>query len=130
MRAHDLGGGQAFDDLVIATRDGVPIRVRDVGRAEDGTKEQRTIARLDDVPTVVLEVRRQTGANTVEVIDAVKRALAQVKAQLPPDVRLEVIRDQSTYIHAALHEITLHLILGAILASLVGGQEAQSRDLS
>jgi len=109
----------AFDDLVIATRDGVPIRVRDVGHAEDGTKEQRTVARLDDVPTVVLEVRRQTGANTVEVIEAVKANLAQVAAQLPPDVRLEVIRDQSSYIYAALHEITLHLVLGAILASLV-----------
>ena len=114
-----LSDPAAFDDLVIATRDGVPIRVRDVGRAEDGTKEQRTIARLDDVPTVVLEVRRQTGANTVEVIDAVKHAMGQVRAQLPPDVRLQVIRDQSTYIHAALHEITLHLVLGAILASLV-----------
>jgi len=109
----------AFDDLVVATRDGVPIRVRDVGRAEDGTKEQRTIARLDDVPTVVLEVRRQTGANTVEVIEAVKANMAGVATQLPPDVRLEVIRDQSSYIYAALHEITLHLLLGAILASLV-----------
>ncbi len=109
----------AFDDLVIATRDGVPIRVRDVGWSEDGTKEQRSIARLDDAPTVVLEIRRQTGANTVEVIEAVKKNMAEVKAQLPPDVRLEVIRDQSKYIYAALHEITLHLVLGAILASLV-----------
>ena len=62
---------KAFDDLVIATIGGVPVRVRDVGRAEDGTKEQRSIARLDGVPTVTLEVRRQSGANTVAVIDAV-----------------------------------------------------------
>ena len=49
-----------------------PIRVRDIGQAEDGTKEQRSLARLNGVPTVVLEVRRQSGANTVEVIEAAK----------------------------------------------------------
>src|SRR4029078_7871083 len=93
----------AFAALALATRDGTPIRVRDVGRAEDGTKEQRSIARLDDVPTVVLEVRRQSGANTVEVIEAAKKNLATVAGRLPPDVRLEIIRDQSKYIYAALH---------------------------
>jgi HAE1 family hydrophobic/amphiphilic exporter-1 len=114
-----LSDPAAFADLVIATRDGTPIRVRDVGWAEDGTKEQRSIARLDDVPTVILEVRRQTGANTVAVIEAVKKNLAAITAQLPSDVRLEIIRDQSRYIHAALHEITVHLVLGSILACLV-----------
>ena len=109
----------AFDDLVLATRNGTPIRVRDVGRAEDGTKEQRSVARLDDVPTVILEVRRQSGANTVAVIEAAKKSLAGLAGQLPPDVRLEIIRDQSRYIHAALHEITVHLVLGSVLACLV-----------
>jgi HAE1 family hydrophobic/amphiphilic exporter-1 len=108
-----------FNDLVIATTNGAPVRVRDVGWAEDGTKEQRSVARLDGVPTVMLEIRRQSGANTVEVIEAAKARLPQVIAQLPSDVRLEVIRDQSRYIYAALHEINLHLIVGSILASLV-----------
>src|SRR5215207_11348982 len=57
----------AFDDLVVAEVNGQPVRVRDIGYAEDGTKEQRSLARLDGVPTVVLEVRRQSGANTVDV---------------------------------------------------------------
>jgi HAE1 family hydrophobic/amphiphilic exporter-1 len=114
-----LSDPAAFDDLVIATRNGTPIRVRDVGRAEDGTKEQRSVARLDDVPTVVLEVRRQSGANTVEVIEAAKANLATAAAELPPDVRTEVITDQSRYIYAALHEITVHLVLGSVLACLV-----------
>ena len=109
----------AFDDLVLATREGTPIRIHDVGWAEDGTKEQRSVARLDDVPTVILEVRRQSGANTVAVIEAVKTNLDTIAAQLPPDVKLEVIRDQSRYIFAALHEITVHLILGSVLACLV-----------
>jgi hydrophobic/amphiphilic exporter-1 (mainly G- bacteria), HAE1 family len=53
-------------------RNGAPIRVRDIGYAEDGTKEQRSLARLNGVPTVTLEVRRQSGANTVAVIEGVK----------------------------------------------------------
>src|SRR5687767_14824894 len=108
-----------FDDLVIANVNGAPIRLRDVGRVEDGTKEQRSFSRLNGVPTVTLDIRRQSGANTVEVINGLKTALPRISSQLPNDVKLEVIRDQSRYIEAALHEIQTHLILGSILASLV-----------
>ncbi len=114
-----LADPRAFDDLVVTSIGGVPVRVRDLGRAEDGTKEQRSTARLNGVPTVVLEVRRQSGANTVAVIEAAKRTLAAAGAELPPGVGITVIQDQSRYIHAALHEINIHLILGSILASLV-----------
>ncbi len=110
---------KAFNDLVIAKVNGTPIRVRDIGWAEDGTKEQRSVSRLNGVPTVILEVRRQSGASTVAVIEAAKANLQRIAAQFPPDVRLEPIQDQSRYIYAALHEIDLHLILGSILASLV-----------
>ncbi|HVF90348.1 MAG TPA: efflux RND transporter permease subunit, partial [Blastocatellia bacterium] len=108
-----------FNDLVVATRNGSTIRVRDIGIAEDGTKEQRSLSRLNGVPTVILDIRRQSGANTIEVIESVKENLAKVAPQLPSDVKLEVIRDQSRYIYAALHEINLHLVLGSILACLV-----------
>jgi hydrophobic/amphiphilic exporter-1 (mainly G- bacteria), HAE1 family len=110
---------RAFNDLVVAVLNGVAVRVRDIGYAEDGTKEQRSVARLNGVPTVILEVRRQSGENTVAVIEAVKRTLERLQGQIPADVRLEIIRDQSRYIRAALHEINLHLVLGSILASLV-----------
>jgi HAE1 family hydrophobic/amphiphilic exporter-1 len=110
---------ESFNDLVVRTMDGAPIRIRDIGRAEDGTKEQRTLARLDGVPTVVLEIRRQIGANTMEVIDSVKTNLARAQLEIPAGVDLQIIRDQSRYIEAALHEINVHLVLGSILASLV-----------
>lgn len=110
---------KAFDDLVIATRQGAPIKIRDIGRAEDGTKEQRSISRLNGEPTVVLEVLRQSGANTVAVIEGVKGKLRELASQLPADVRIDVTRDQSRYIYEALHEIKVHLILGSILACLV-----------
>ena len=108
-----------FDDLVIANVNGAPVKLRDVGRVEDGTKEQRSFSRLNGVPTVTLDIRRQSGANTVEVIKGLKEALPRVSSQLPEDVNVEIIRDQSRYIEAALHEIETHLVLGSILASLV-----------
>ncbi|HKR23577.1 MAG TPA: efflux RND transporter permease subunit, partial [Pyrinomonadaceae bacterium] len=108
-----------FGDLVIANVNGSPVRLRDVGRVEDGTKEQRSFSRLNGTPTVTLDIRRQSGANTVEVIHGLKQALPKLTGQLPNDVKIEVIRDQSRYIEAALHEIQTHLVLGSILASLV-----------
>jgi len=125
----------SFNDLVIKTIGGSPVRVRDIGYAEDGTKEQRSLSRLTDltaatddpkkraqtpsIPSVTIEVRRQAGANTMAVIEDVKRNMARVQAQLPSDVKLEIINDQSRYIKNALNEINVHLILGSILASLV-----------
>jgi HAE1 family hydrophobic/amphiphilic exporter-1 len=110
---------RSFGDLVVATRGNVPIRIRDIGVAEDSTYEQRSVARLNGVPTVILNVRRQSGANTVAVIEGAKENLERLRGQLPADVKLEIIRDQSRYIYAALHEINLHLVLGSIFASLV-----------
>lgn len=108
-----------FNELVVANINGMPIKIKDIGRAEDGTKEQRSVSRLNGVPTVSLEVRRQSGSNTVAVIEAAKTNLERIKGQLPSDVKLEIIRDQSRYIYTALAEINLHLILGSILACLV-----------
>ena len=114
-----LADTQAFNDLVITTRNGSPIRIRDIGWAEDGTKEQRSMARLNGKPNVTLEVIRQSGANTVAVIEGVKSRLQSLESQLPGDLKLEITRDQSRYIYEALHEIKRHLVLGSILACLV-----------
>ncbi len=108
-----------FNMVPVAVIDGTPIRVQDIGYAEDGTREQRSSSRLDGKPAVSLEIRRQSGANSVAVIEGVKGSLESIRTQMPLGVRLEVIRDQSTYIYAALHEIETHLVVGAILASLV-----------
>jgi HAE1 family hydrophobic/amphiphilic exporter-1 len=108
-----------FNELVVTTVDDVPVRIRDLGEAVDLTKERRTLARFDGTPAVVLTVQRQSGMNTVEVIDAVKQKLAVAQELLPPDVKAEVMQDQSRYIRAALHEIQNHLISGSIMASLI-----------
>src|SRR5437879_3025893 len=86
---------KSFNNIVVAVINGQPIKMTDLGYVEDGTKEQRTAARLEGVPTVMLEVRRQSGANTVAVIEAAKAALAKVKPLLPPDVNITIVEDQS-----------------------------------
>ncbi|HEU0123285.1 MAG TPA: efflux RND transporter permease subunit [Bryobacteraceae bacterium] len=108
-----------FNDLVVATINNTPVRIRDIGYAEDGHKEQRTSARYDGRAAVALEVRRQSGANTVDVVNNVKARLVRVQELLPKGVQLALVQDQSLYIEAAFHEVQLHLILGSILASLV-----------
>ncbi len=108
-----------FNDLIVTNVGAAQVRIRDLGEAEDGTKEQRSLARLNGVPAVIVEIRRQSGANTMAVIDDVKKNMDRVQAMLPQDVKLEIIRDQSRYISNALHEINTHLVLGSILACLV-----------
>jgi hydrophobic/amphiphilic exporter-1 (mainly G- bacteria), HAE1 family len=108
-----------FDHLVVSTVGDVPLRISDLGEAVDRTKERRSLASFDGQPAVVLTVQRQSGMNTVEVIDAVKERLDKVRALLPPDIRVEVLQDQSRYIRAALHEIQFHLVSGSIMASVI-----------
>jgi len=107
-----------FPDLVIDTIGGASIRLADLGEVVDGTKEVRTMARLDGKPTVTLSVQRQSGENTVNVIAGVKERLKRSRALLPEDVRVAIIQDQSRYILSALHEIENHLVSGSILACL------------
>ncbi|XVJ59100.1 MAG: efflux RND transporter permease subunit [Tepidisphaera sp.] len=110
---------EAFNDIIVAVVNGTPIRIKDIGAATDGTREQRTASRLNGVNAVSLEIRRQSGANSVAVIEGVRKEYLALADIVPTGVKLEIIRDQSEYIYAALHEIELHLVLGAILASLV-----------
>ncbi len=108
-----------FMNLVVASAQGAPVRLRDLGHVVDGSKEVRTLARLNGVPAVVLYVQRQSGTNTVDVIAAVKERLGRSRELLPSDVSLQIIQDQSRYINAAMHEIQGHLVSGSILASIV-----------
>ena len=108
-----------FGDVVVTSVDGAPVRLRDLAKVEDGVAERRSVARLDGKTSVSLNIRRQSGANTIDVIESVKEKAAEAAAQLPPGVELRVIRDQSDYIYTALHEINIHLVAGSILACLV-----------
>ncbi|HEU4932372.1 MAG TPA: efflux RND transporter permease subunit, partial [Pyrinomonadaceae bacterium] len=108
-----------FDDIVIREAEGHPIRVGDVARVEDGEADPSTIANIDGVPTVLLDVRRQSGTNTVEVVKNIRERLDEIIPTLPPGYHARVVRDLSTFIEAAIHNVEEHLIVGSILAALV-----------
>lgn len=114
-----MADSRQFEELVVKTIDGVPVRIGDLGNAVDLQKEIRSVARYDGQEAVVLEVQRQSGTNTVEVIDGIKAKLKQVEELLPDDVKVSVLQDQSRYIRAAMHEVKNHLVSGSIMASLV-----------
>ncbi len=107
-----------FADLIVATYDGRPIRIRDIGRAENGVAEPRSLARLNGRNAVSLIVRKQSGTNVVRVVDAVKEKLAQIRPTLPGDISTEIVNDQSRFIKRTIGEVQNHLIMGAILVAL------------
>ena len=107
-----------FRDLIVGSAQGRPLTIGDLGIVEDTFVEPRNMARLDGHPAVTLLVRKQTGTNTVEVINTVKRRLATIQSVLPPDIQTQVIRDQSRFIQRSIDEVKFHLVLAGILVSL------------
>jgi hydrophobe/amphiphile efflux-1 (HAE1) family protein len=105
--------------IVVRDVGGNPVIVRDVARVEDGAEDARSHAELDGTPTVLLTVRKQAGTNTVEVVDALKARLDDIRAALPPGVSVDLVRDNSASIRTGIHAVTEHLVVGALLAALV-----------
>ena len=109
----------AFGDIVVEERESHPILLRDVARIEDGMAEPERSALLNGEPTVLLTVRRQSGTNTVQVVDAVKERLAEVAPLAPAGYEIRVVRDLSEFIRASIDSVEEHLIVGSILAAAV-----------
>jgi len=108
-----------FNGIIVANANGAPIRIRDVGHVEDSYPEQTTWNFVHGKEAVTLDVQRQFGANTLEVIGAVKAKLEGMQSLLPPGISIEVLRDNSKYIRASVSSLEEHLLFGALLASLV-----------
>jgi len=108
-----------FGRIIVSTQSGAPARINDIGRVEDGVEEPRSLARLDGTPAVALEIRKQSGTNTVDVIHAVKARLADLQKGLPPDFRVTYVRDQSIFIEESFRAVQEHLILGGVCAGLI-----------
>lgn len=108
-----------FDRIIVGSEDGNIVRISDIGRVVDGYEEPRSEAKLDGRPAVVLEIRKQSGLNTLDVIDAIKERMTELRPTLPPDIQVTYARDQSTFISDSFHAVQDHLILGGICAALV-----------
>jgi HAE1 family hydrophobic/amphiphilic exporter-1 len=108
-----------FEAIFITQKSGLPVRIGDVATVEDSEEDAERAASKDGVPTVVLSIRKQSGTNTIEVIDALKRRLAEIAPQLPAGYTTEIVRDQGLFIKAAVDTVKEHLVLGGFLAALV-----------
>jgi len=117
-----LGRVQSVPELgrvVVRARDGHLVTIADVARVEDGMEEAASIARTNGQPSVLLQIRRQSGTNTVEIVRNVKERLNELAGTLPPGYALQVVRDQSEFIEASIRSVEEHLIVGSVLAALV-----------
>ncbi|WP_437913622.1 efflux RND transporter permease subunit [Sorangium sp. So ce302] len=110
---------EALGRIVLREQDGHAVRLSDVARVEDGRAEEKTWAQLDERRTVLLSVVKQSGQNTVAVVDAVKARLDEVQRSLPEGTKIEVVRDGSRVIRTGIAAVKEHLVLGALLAAAV-----------
>jgi HAE1 family hydrophobic/amphiphilic exporter-1 len=108
-----------FNNIVVATKNGTPIRVSDVGFAEDSFERPTSSVWVGDKPAVLLDIRRAMGENTVAVIEGVRAKLPAIQRALPKSVNLTVIRDDSKFIYASVASLEEHLIFGSLFAAIV-----------
>lgn len=108
-----------FNEIVIATKNKYPIKFKDIGRVVEGGADPTNTLSLDGNPAVAVAIRKQSGANTVALINNVKQRMDQIIPTLPKDFKVAVVRDQSEFIQNSLHAIEEHLVLGAIFAAII-----------
>src|SRR6516164_3122952 len=106
-----------FNNIVVATKNGTPIRVSDLGYAEDSTERATQAVWLNGSPAVLLDIKRAMGENTVAVVEGVKKKIAQAQRALPKAVRLTITRDDSKFIYASVASLEEHLIWGSFFAA-------------
>ncbi|MBC2730462.1 efflux RND transporter permease subunit [Thiobacillus sp.] len=114
-----LANAADFGDIIVAYHDGTALRVKDLGRAEDGVEDDKRKTWYNGTRAIVLAVQRQPGANTVAVADRIRAMLPQIEAELPDGVRLQVHFDRSRFVKDSLHEVNFTLLLALGLVILV-----------
>ena len=110
---------EEIGELVVRREAGHSIRVKDVGRVEDGAEERETAAVLNGDPTIVLPIRKQSGSNTVQVVDEILLRLGDLRKSLPEGAQIDVVRDDSQIIRTSISGVKEHLIAGAFLAAVI-----------
>jgi HAE1 family hydrophobic/amphiphilic exporter-1 len=114
-----LASAREFGNLIVATRNGAPVRLREVADVQDSVETAKTFASFNGEPSITLAVQRQPDANTVEVVDRVQAMLPRFETQLPASIRLMPTNDRSISIREALHDVNLTLGLTVVLVVLV-----------
>jgi len=110
---------EAFNQLVVAFRDDVPVRLRQLGLAEEGDENERSVGRFNLQPSVSLGVLKQSNANTIEVARGVRAELAALQPVLPPGYHIQIGYDAATFIEESVSEVQQSLIIAGVLVVLV-----------
>jgi HAE1 family hydrophobic/amphiphilic exporter-1 len=108
-----------FAELIVATRNGEPVRLKDVASVEDSYQSVKSTGSYNGERSIVLLVQRQPNANTVQVVDAVRQLLPRFQAQVPSSIKINLVNDRSVSIREAIHDVNLTLALTVLLVVLV-----------
>jgi multidrug efflux pump len=124
INANDqLMAAAEYQEMVIAYRNGAPVRLKDVARAVQSAENVKlgawAVSNGELKPAVILNVQRQPGANVIQTVDAIKKRLPELTAGMPPNIHVEVLSDRTTGIRASVEHVQIELVLAVILVVLV-----------
>jgi len=112
-----LFNANAFKNVIVAYRNGAPVRLKDVGEIVDATQNERIGAWYYDTPAEGLAIQRQAGANTIQLVDTIKRWIPRLEESIPPSVKIDLVSDRSLVVRAAVHDVqfTMMLTVGLVI---------------
>ena len=108
-----------WNDVIVAYRNGAPLRIRDIGQAVPGPEDMKQVAWANGKRGVFLVVFKQPGANVIDTVDKIKAQLPRLEAGIPPAIKIEVISDRTQTIRAAVDDVQLTLLLTIFLVVMV-----------
>ncbi len=123
LTVRTLGKYKSVDelkDIIVANQEGKLVKLGDVLTVEDGWAEERVYAQTDGVPSVLVAIQKQSGTNTVDVAERVKKAMQNMQSSvLPSDIKVSTVRDSSLYIRDSVEDVMVSLVFGGILAVII-----------
>jgi multidrug efflux pump len=114
-----LRSADEYRGMIVAYKNGSPIRLSDVADIIDGAENVRLAAWANDKPAIIINVQRQPGANVINVVDSIKKLLPQLQASLPGSVQVTLLTDRTTTIRASVDDVRFELLLAIVLVVMV-----------
>ena len=114
-----LVSGEQYSSVIVAYKNGSPVRLSDVAKVVDGVENTKQAAWANTTPAVILNIQRQPGANTIKVVDRINKLLPQLKASLPPGVKINPFYDQAFVIDGTIHTVEKNLFEGFVPVTIV-----------
>src|SRR4051794_7797454 len=109
----------AYNDLIVAYRNGSPVRIRDIGKAIEGPENNLLAGWYNDKRAIIMGIQRQPGANVIETVDRIKALLPQLQASMPPAVKINTVSDRTQTIRASVSDVQFTLMLTVALVVMV-----------